>query len=53
MGEHKVRLFENRKIFGHKREEVIEEWKQLYGKELHNLYFSPNIVSMMKLRRMR
>jgi hypothetical protein len=56
MGEHRVRVFENRmmrRIFGHKREEVMEGWKQLYSKEHHNLYFSPNIVSMMKLRRMR
>jgi hypothetical protein len=31
----------------------MEGWKQLCCKKLHNLYFSPNIVSMMKLRRMR
>jgi hypothetical protein len=33
--------------------EVTEEWRKLHNEELHNLYFSPNIIKMMKSRRMR
>jgi sorting nexin-29 len=53
--EHKLRVFENRvlrKIFGHKREED-GSWRKLYNDELHSLYSSPNIVRVMKSRRMR
>jgi hypothetical protein len=39
-----------RKIFGPKRDEVIGRWM---NEELHNLYSSPNIIRMMKSRRMR
>jgi hypothetical protein len=49
-------VFENRvlrKIFGPKRDEVIGGWRKLHNKELHNLYFSPSIIRMMKSRRMR
>jgi hypothetical protein len=42
-----------RKIFGSKRDEVIGEWRKLHNEELSNLYFSPNIVWMIKSRRMR
>jgi hypothetical protein len=35
-----------RKIFGPQRDEVTEEWRRLYKKELYDLYFSPNIISM-------
>jgi hypothetical protein len=41
-----------RKIFGPKREED-GSWKKLHNDELHSLYFSPNIVRMIKSRRMR
>jgi hypothetical protein len=34
-------------------EEVTGRWKKLHIEELHNLYSSPNIVRMMKSRRMR
>jgi hypothetical protein len=53
--EHRLRVFENRvlrKIFGPKREED-ESWRKLHNDELHSLYSSPNIVTVIKSRRMR
>jgi hypothetical protein len=41
------------RIFGLKRDEVIEGWRKLHDKELHNLYSSPSIIRMIKSRRMR
>jgi hypothetical protein len=40
-----------RKIFGPKREED-GSWRKLQNDEIHNLYSSPNIVKMIKSRRM-
>jgi hypothetical protein len=42
-----------RRIFGLKRDEVTGVWKKLHNEELHNLYFSPNVIRMIKSRRMR
>jgi hypothetical protein len=42
-----------RGIFGLKREEVTGEWKKLHNEELNDLYCSPNIVPVIKSRRMR
>jgi hypothetical protein len=42
-----------RRIFGPKRDEVREEWRKLHKEELNNLYSSPNIVRVIKSRRMR
>jgi hypothetical protein len=53
--EHRLRVFENRvfrRIFGPKREEE-ESWRKLHNDELHSLYSSPNIVRVIKSRRMR
>jgi hypothetical protein len=53
--EHKLRVFENRvlrRIFGPKREED-RSWRKLHNDELHSLYSSPNIVRMIKSKRMR
>jgi len=50
------RVFENRvlrRIFGLKRDEVTGEWKKLHNEELNDLYCSPNIVRVIKSRRMR
>jgi len=49
-------VFENRvmrKIFGPKSDVVIWEWRKLHNKELNELYFSPNIVRVIKSRRMK
>jgi hypothetical protein len=43
-----------RRIFGPRRDEVTGEWRKLHNEEeLHNLYSSPNIIRMIKLRGMR
>jgi len=49
-------LFENmvlRRIFGPRRDEVTREWRRMRNKELNDLYSSPNIVRVIKLRSMR
>jgi hypothetical protein len=51
-----MRLFENRVmrgIFGLKRGEVTGCWRRLHNEELRNLYASPNIMRVIKSRRMR
>jgi hypothetical protein len=42
-----------RRIFGPKRHEVTGGWKKLHNEEFHNLYSSPNIIRMIKSRRVR
>jgi hypothetical protein len=50
-----LRAFENRvlRIIGPKRYEVTGGWRKLHNEELHNLYSSPNIIRMIRSRRMR
>jgi hypothetical protein len=52
----RLRVFENkvlRRIFGPKRDEVTGEGRRLHNKELYALYFSPNIIWVIKSRRLR
>jgi hypothetical protein len=54
--EHRLRVFENRVlrwIFGLKRHDVTGEWRRLHNEELDDLYSSPNIIRVIKSRRMR
>jgi len=54
--ERKLRLFENmvlRRIFGPRRDEVTGEWRILHIEELNGLYSPPNIVRVIKSKRLR
>jgi hypothetical protein len=54
--ERRLWVFENRvlrRICGSKRDEVTGEWRKLHNEELNGLYSLPNIVRVIKSRRMR
>jgi hypothetical protein len=54
--EYRLRVIEDkvlRKIFGPKSDEVTDEWRKLLKEELHDLYFLPGIIGIIKSRRMR
>jgi hypothetical protein len=53
---HRLKMFENtmlRKICGPKRDDVTGKWRRLHNRELYHLYSSPNIIWVIKSRRMR
>jgi len=52
---HRLRMFGNRvlrRIFGPKRDKKTEKWRRLHNYELYHLYASPNIVGVIRTRRM-
>jgi hypothetical protein len=54
--EQRLRVFENRvlrRIFGSKTDEATGEWRRLHNEELNGLYSSPNIIRVMKSRRIK
>ena len=54
--ERRQRVFENRvlrRIFGPKRDEVTGQWRKLHHEEINDPNCSPNIVRVIKSRRMR
>ena len=53
--ERKLSVFKNSVltiIFGRKKDGVIGEWTKLHNKELNDLYSSPNVIHVIKSRRM-
>jgi hypothetical protein len=54
--ERRLMVFENRvlrKIFGPKKDEATGVWRKIHNEELHDLYSSPNIVRVIKSKRIR
>jgi hypothetical protein len=54
--EHRLRVFENmmlRRIFRSKRNDVRGEWRRLLNKEVYTLCSSPNIIRMIRSKRLR
>jgi hypothetical protein len=54
--DHRLDVFENRvlrRIFGPKRDDIVGGWRTMHNDEFHNLCSSPNIIRMIRSRRMR
>jgi len=47
------KLYQQRRIFGPWREEVMGEWRRLHTEELNDLYCSRNILRVIKSRRVK
>jgi hypothetical protein len=55
-GEHRLKVFENRALrrtFGPKRDETVGGWRKLHNEKLQNLHSPPNIIRIIKSRRMK
>jgi hypothetical protein len=53
---HRLRLFENkvlRRTFGPKGDDVTADWGKLHNEVLHKLHSTPNIIRIIKSKRMR
>ena len=53
--ERRLSMTENRvlrRIIGLRRDETTGEWRKLYNEELHDLYFAPDVIRVLKSRRM-
>jgi hypothetical protein len=53
---HVLRVFQKRmlrRIFGPKRNEIVEGWKRLHYEEFHNLHSSPRIIKLTWSRSMK
>jgi len=51
-----LKMFENRalrEVFGPNMEEITGDWRKLKNEEFHDMYSSPNIIHVIKSRRMR
>ena len=54
--ERRLRVFENGmlwRIFGPKRDEVTRAWEKLHKEKINHLYYSRNIIPVIKSRKMR
>ena len=54
--ERRMRVFENRvlmRIFETKKDEITEEWRKVHKEEVTNLYSSPNVVKVIRSRKIR
>jgi hypothetical protein len=53
---HRLNVYENRvlrRIFGPVRDVIVQGWRKRHNEELDNIYSSPNIIKMIKSRRIR